>query len=522
MKRKTMACAMAGMLISTFACSAQNRAEGGKISVAPDKILIACYSWSGNTKAAAEQIQKATGGTLFEIKPEKPYPENYSECVKIAEEDIKNNMRPALAEDVEDFQDYEVIFIGSPNWWGTIAPPVATFLTAHDFTGKIVIPFFTHGGGGMQNCERTVAKLCSKATLLPAATFAGSSVKTNPQALVPWINSLIEISAAEAPLTEQEQAIVVAAAFAAKGDQINLKKALAAGLDAGVSINEFKEILVQLYAYRGFPYSLNALNTLMTLTKERGNCDKEGELPGTLPIEDSLGRGTANQTKLVGTPVTGELYEFAPAIDEFLKAHLFGDIFSRDNLSWRTRELATIAMLAVAPETEAQLNAHISIGKNNGLTDEQIEEILACVRKNVTGGASTSVFPFGEANVGYAEYFTGSSYLAPLTSDNDLGVPVANVTFEPGCRTHWHKHTGGQLLIVVGGVGYYQERGRAARRLVPGDIVEIPLNVEHWHGAAPDCWFAHLSITCNPENNQNIWLEAVCDEEYVQATAAEK
>ena len=130
-----------------------------------------------------------------------------------------------------------------------------------------------------------------------------------------------------------------------------------------------------------------------------------------------------------------------------------------------------------------------------------------------------SPFPVGEENTGYAQYFSGRSWLAPLTRDKRLNVPVFNVTFEPGCRNNWHKHTGGQMLIAVGGSGYYQERGKSARRLVPGDVVEIAPDVEHWHGAAPDSWFSHLAVECNPGSNKNTWLEAVNDADYKTATA---
>ena len=128
-----------------------------------------------------------------------------------------------------------------------------------------------------------------------------------------------------------------------------------------------------------------------------------------------------------------------------------------------------------------------------------------------------SDFPTGEENTGYAQYFSGKSWLAPLTSNKDLNVPLSNVTFEPGCRNNWHSHTGGQLLIAVGGVGYYQERGKAAVRMEPGDVIEIGPNVEHWHGAAPDSWFAHLATNGSPSTNQNTWLEPVSDEEYAAA-----
>lgn len=128
-----------------------------------------------------------------------------------------------------------------------------------------------------------------------------------------------------------------------------------------------------------------------------------------------------------------------------------------------------------------------------------------------------SAFPTGEPNVAYEQYFSGRSWLARLTSMNELNVPVSNVTFEPGCRNNWHSHTGGQLLICVGGEGYYQEKGKPARRLKAGDVVEIAPNVVHWHGAAPDSWFSHLAVECNPQTNSNAWFDPVTDEEYAEA-----
>ena len=114
--------------------------------------------------------------------------------------------------------------------------------------------------------------------------------------------------------------------------------------------------------------------------------------------------------------------------------------------------------------------------------------------------------------------FTGEVWLAPLSEHKELNVPMSNVTFEPGCRNSWHSHKGGQLLIATAGIGYYQEKGRPARRLFPGDIVEIAPDVEHWHGAAPDSWFAHIAITANPQSNAAVWLDPVSDEQYREAT----
>ena len=129
-----------------------------------------------------------------------------------------------------------------------------------------------------------------------------------------------------------------------------------------------------------------------------------------------------------------------------------------------------------------------------------------------------SAFASGEPNTAYPQYFTGQSYLKMLTKGK---IPVANVTFEPGCRNHWHIHKategGGQILLVTAGRGYYQEWGQPARRLVPGDVVEIALEVKHWHGAAPDSWFSHIAIEVPAEGSSNEWCEEVSDEEYKKA-----
>ena len=310
-------------------------------------------------------------------------------------------------------------------------------------------------------------------------------------------------------LTQKQQSIAEVSAYAASGQQSGLKEALIRGLNAGVSVNEYKEILTQVYAYSGFPRSLNALATLMQTVEERGNKDVSGNEPSAKPEGEALVYGKENQTKLVGAEVKGKLFEFAPAIDEYLKAHLFGDIFARDNVDWKTREIATIAMLAVRDGVESQLNAHINIGKHNGLSDEEVAEILTIATEVK---AKNVIFGFGELNP-YGKYFTGKSYLKPITTDN--GVPMHNVTFEPKCRNNWHvHHKGGQILLVTQGRGWYQAWGEEPRELHPGDVVNIPAETKHWHGAAKDSWFTHIAVEVPSEGGSNEWLEPVSDEEY--------
>lgn len=182
-------------------------------------------------------------------------------------------------------------------------------------------------------------------------------------------------------LTATQQAILPIAAFAAAGDMSKLNGALNQGLDAGLTVSDAREVLVQLYAYAGFPRSLNALTELMKVLdarKQRGVQDAPGRAPSRpIPKGDALlAAGTANQTRLVGQPVQGPVFEFAPAIDEYLKVHLFGAIFERDNLDWRSRELATVGFLSALPGAEAQLQSHMRISLNVGLTAPQMQQAV--------------------------------------------------------------------------------------------------------------------------------------------------
>ena len=180
-------------------------------------------------------------------------------------------------------------------------------------------------------------------------------------------------------LSAKQQSIVPIAAEMAVGNIPHLNTALNRGLDAGLSVGEIKEILIQLYAYTGFPRSLNALSELMKVLdarKQRGIQDPAGREPTPVPpSSDMLALGTANQTKLLGQPARAPLYEFAPTIDDFLKRHLFGDIFARDNLDWQSRELATVGALAAMPGIESQLQAHLGFSMNVGLTAAQLREV---------------------------------------------------------------------------------------------------------------------------------------------------
>lgn len=211
------------------------------------------------------------------------------------------------------------------------------------------------------------------------ATYAATQ-----QGVTPTMNESSNLSET---LSARQQAIPLMAAFMATSNMEKLDAALNRGLDAGLTVNEAKEILVQLYAYTGFPRSLNALSALMKVTearKQRGIKDEVGEEPvQPVPVGDALRQlGTDNQTKISGAPVQGPLFDFAPVINQFLQTHLFGDIFARDNLDWQSRELATVGALAATPGAESQLLSHTRASLRVGITRGQLQQLADLLRAN--------------------------------------------------------------------------------------------------------------------------------------------
>lgn len=237
-----------------------------------------------------------------------------------------------------------------------------------------------------------------------------------------------------------------------------------------------------------------------------------------------------------------QLGDFAPKFAELNDDVLFGQVWSREELSAHQRSIITISSLISGGNFE-QLPAHLKIGKQNGITGEEIAEIITHLAFYVGWPKAWSAFNLAKnlsrrkqrkqergvnddkirrntqwrdfssrgKNEAYAQVFTGQSYLNMLVNDPEVSVGVGNVTFEPGCRNHWHVHTDGyQILLVTGGEGWYQEEGKPARRLRAGDVVVTHKGIKHWHGATKDSWFEHLAIT----SGNSEFLEAVTDEVY--------
>ena len=240
-------------------------------------------------------------------------------------------------------------------------------------------------------------------------------------------------------------------------------------------------------------------------------------------------------TKIVQTAGRDQLGSFAPEFAHYNDDVLFGENWNNGDLDLKTRSIITVVALMSQGITDSSLKYHIQNAKNNGVTQKEIAAVITHVAfyagwpkawavfnlaKEVYNDQmletsdkdryqNTIFFPIGEPNP-YGEFFEGQSYLAPITTEQ---IPVFNVTFEPGCKNHWHIHHaskgGGQMLICVGGRGYYQEWGKEPVEMTPGTVINIPANVKHWHGAADDSWFSHLAIEIAGEETSTEWCEKV-------------
>ena len=249
----------------------------------------------------------------------------------------------------------------------------------------------------------------------------------------------------------------------------------------------------------------------------------------------------ANMKRITQTAGRVQLGNFAPEFAHFNDDILFGENWNNQDIDLKTRSIITVVSLMSQGVVDSSLKYHLETAKKNGVTKPEIAAIIthnafyagwpkawavfnlakevwtddepALTEKEAY--AKTIMFPIGEPNNAYAKYFIGQSYLAPVSTQQ---VKIHNVTFEPKCRNNWHIHKaksgGGQMLIAVGGRGYYQEWGKEPIEMKPGDVINIPANVKHWHGAAPDSWFSHLAVELDGVDTSNEWLEPVTDNEY--------
>lgn len=249
--------------------------------------------------------------------------------------------------------------------------------------------------------------------------------------------------------------------------------------------------------------------------------------------------------KIIQTAGRNALSEFAPQFAHFNDDVLFGENWNNQDIDVKTRSIITVVALMASGITDSSLVYHLQNAKNHGVTQKEIAAVITHVAfytgwpkgwavfslakevwlpgegdmpyedEAMRAHAKSMIFPIGEPNTAFEKYFVGKSYLAPVSKEQ---IGIFNVTFEPGCRNNWHIHHaksgGGQILVCVGGRGYYQEEGRKAVEMKPGDCINSPAGVKHWHGAAPTEWFSHLAVEVPGEECSNEWCEPVSDEVY--------
>jgi len=246
--------------------------------------------------------------------------------------------------------------------------------------------------------------------------------------------------------------------------------------------------------------------------------------------------------KIVQTAGREALGDFAPEFAHYNDDVLFGENWNNADIDLKTRSIITVVSLMSMGITDSSLTFHLQNAKKNGVTKKEIAAVIthaafyagwpkAWAVFNLARGVWTEeedaltdkdrfqqeiMFPIGEPNVAFGQYFDGNSYTAPVSDDQ---VNIVNVTFEPGCRNHWHIHHatsgGGQMLVCVGGRGWYQAEGEEPVELLPGTVVHIPAGVKHWHGADKNSWMAHLSVEVAGENVVHEWLEPVDEDFYM-------
>jgi quercetin dioxygenase-like cupin family protein/alkylhydroperoxidase/carboxymuconolactone decarboxylase family protein YurZ len=347
-------------------------------------------------------------------------------------------------------------------------------------------------------------------------------------------------------LNDRQKSIIPIAALTANGNMSKLETALNQGLDNGLTVNEIKEILIHIYAYAGFPRALNGINTFMSVTEDRkaqGKIDIEGPKATPLPSEyDPNAYGHKVRNTLVGRDISNRKNGypvFTPIIDTFLVEHLFADIFVRDVLSHQVRELVTISTLAAMAGTEPQLKGHLGIAMRIGYSEAQLKDYITVLKDkvgidvaqranrvlgDVLGKSLSAVGPKAvkvtrkTAPVnGSSDYFTGDATIeSRFTSEatNSYGGGIVN--FKAGSRTAWHTHPFGQSLVVISGRGRVQSEGDPVQEILPGDVVWIPGNERHWHGAAPDSAMSHVAIS-EPLNGSTVqWMEHVNEAQYIK------
>ncbi len=362
--------------------------------------------------------------------------------------------------------------------------------------------------------------------------------KNNPELAERYYNfALAEVVAKASEQLDPQTRLITNLAVLMGSQGVDLfRQMMPAALEAGVTPEQVREVVYQGVDYLGMSRVYPFVQAMDEVFKARGVKLPLAPQATTTP-ETRLQKGNQAQIDIFGERMR-ENWKTSPAetahINEWLASNCFGDYYTRGTLDLQMRELITFCYIYAQGGCEPQLRGHIAGNLNMGNTREKLIAVisanipligyprtlnaLTCINEMTTQNKSKDegknlLFPQGDLNTAYAKYFIGNSYLATLATGEGK-LRVANVTFEPRCRNNWHIHHGsGQILICVSGRGWYQEEGKPARELHPGDVVDIPAEAKHWHGAAKDSWFQHIALSV-PGGTGTTWLEQVVDEEY--------
>jgi 4-carboxymuconolactone decarboxylase len=388
--------------------------------------------------------------------------------------------------------------------------------------------------------------------------YTSKFLETDPEFIERFDNFAFDEVVNQDDLDDRTRMMAILATLIGSGCAGEYRAMLPVALNFGVTPVEVKEVVYQAVAYLGIGRVFDFLHSTNDILIARGvKLQLEGQ--ATTTTESRLEGGITAQVDIFGDGMR-EFHRSGPEesrhINRWLADNCFGDYYTRTGLDYRQREMITFCFLAAQGGCERQLTAHAAanmrIGNDRRFLIKAISQCLPfigyprslnalrCVDdasdKPRTGSErriaehigdqrevmtmsryeevkNGVIFPVGKPlPETFSTYFIGQAYLNMLTTD---GVGIGNVTFEPSCRNNWHiHHKGGQILLVTGGKGWYQAWGEKAKELHPGDVVNIPAEVKHWHGAASDSWFSHLAIEVPAEGASNEWLEAVTDEVY--------
>jgi 4-carboxymuconolactone decarboxylase len=340
-------------------------------------------------------------------------------------------------------------------------------------------------------------------------------------------------------LDDKSRELITIVALTVNQTLPQLKSHTNCALNIGVTPIEIRETVYQCAPFIGFPKTLNAVNTINEVFVQR-KIILPLEKQGTVNEKERFAKGNEIQTPLYGNEIKenlndihGDLNGVIPA---FLTEFCFGDFYTRKGLSVAKRELLILCLLA-AEGAERQLKSHatgnLKAGNNKETMLSAMIHLIPYIGFPKALNAVNIIKDLDEKSVeqnkdnlqnenspkgvkGSSEWFSGTVFVQPLVNPQDVEgfYSVGRVTFEPGGKTHWPTHPAGQILLVTDGKGWYQERNKPARPLIKGDVVTIPKDVEHWHGAALDSQFVHIAVTNRKNGNNVIWLNPVTDEEY--------